>query len=58
MRTMAALVKERKFDHIGLSEIDAATLRRANAVHPVAAVEIEVSPWTYDESVKDGAWPD
>ena len=26
-------------------------------VHPVAMIEIEVSPWSYDEKVKDGAHP-
>jgi len=52
MRTMVKLVKEGKFDHIGLSEVSADTLRRACAVAPVAAVEIEVSPWSYEEETK------
>jgi pyridoxine 4-dehydrogenase len=39
------MVKEGKFDHIGLSEVSAESIRRANKVHPVAAVEIEYSLW-------------
>jgi len=35
-----------------LSECSADTLRRANAVHPIAAAEIEVSPWSYEEETK------
>jgi aryl-alcohol dehydrogenase-like predicted oxidoreductase len=40
---MAALVREGKARAIGLSEVSAATLRRAHAVHPVAAVQSEYS---------------
>src|ERR1700736_5400173 len=50
--TMAALmqlVKEGKFDHIGLSEVSAATIRRAAKVAPVATVEIEFSLWSTEE---------
>lgn len=53
-RTLAALIKEGLFDHIGMSECSAETLRRANAVHPITAVEIEVSPWSYEEETKKG----
>ena len=72
---LAVLVKEGKFDHIGLSECRAETVRRANKaslflddwllskitnhysvqVHPIASVEIEVSPWSYEEETKQGA---
>ncbi|KZT29616.1 Aldo/keto reductase [Neolentinus lepideus HHB14362 ss-1] len=52
VKNMATLVKEGKFDHIGMSECNAETLRRANAVHPIAAVEIEVSPWAYEPEAK------
>ena len=34
--------------HIGVSEVSAATLRRAHAVHPISALQIEYSPWTLD----------
>ncbi|KAI1099411.1 Aldo/keto reductase [Jackrogersella minutella] len=37
-----------KIRHIGLSEVSAATLRRAHAVHPIAAVQVEYSPFTTD----------
>ena len=45
---MADLIKEGKIRGIGLSEISAQTLRRANAVHPVAAVQTEYSLWSRD----------
>lgn len=43
---MAGLVKEGKIRAIGLSEVSAATLRRAHAVHPISAVQSEYSLWT------------
>lgn len=43
---MADLIKEGKMGAIGLSEMSADTLRRAHAVHPVAAMQTEYSPWT------------
>ena len=45
---MARLVEEGKIRHIGLSEASADTLRRANAVHPVTALQSEYSLWTRD----------
>jgi aryl-alcohol dehydrogenase-like predicted oxidoreductase len=45
---LAALVREGKIRYIGLSEVDAETLRRAAAVHPIAAVQSEYSLWTRD----------
>lgn len=45
---MAELVKEGKVKHIGLSECSADTLRRAYAVHPIAAVQVEYSPFFLD----------
>jgi aryl-alcohol dehydrogenase-like predicted oxidoreductase len=45
---MADLVKEGKARHIGLSEAAPETIRRANAVHPIAAVQTEYSLWTRD----------
>lgn len=46
--TLAELVKEGKIGHIGLSAAGATTIRRANAVHPVAALQSEYSLWTRD----------
>ena len=45
---MAQLVKTGKVRHLGLSEASAATLRRAAAVHPIAALQTEYSLWTRD----------
>ncbi|HXV32002.1 MAG TPA: aldo/keto reductase [Sinorhizobium sp.] len=45
---MAELVKAGKVRAIGLSEASAATIRRAHAVHPIAAVQSEYSLWTRD----------
>ncbi|CAK5279795.1 unnamed protein product [Mycena citricolor] len=52
MRILATLVKEGHFSHIGISECNADTLRKAHAVHPIAAVEIEISPFSYDHNQK------
>ena len=43
--TMAALVREGKVRHLGLSEAGEQTLRRAHAVHPIAALQSEYSLW-------------
>jgi aryl-alcohol dehydrogenase-like predicted oxidoreductase len=43
---MADLIREGKMGAIGLSEMSADTLRRAAAVHPIAAMQTEYSPWT------------
>lgn len=43
---MADLVREGKIGGYGLSEMSAATLRQAHAVHPVTAVQTEYSLWT------------
>jgi aryl-alcohol dehydrogenase-like predicted oxidoreductase len=45
---LSELVEAGKVLHIGLSEAAAATVRRAHAVHPVAAVQSEYSLWTRD----------
>ncbi len=45
---MAELVKEGKVRHLGLSESGAATLRKAAAVHPIAALQSEYSLWERD----------
>lgn len=45
---LASLVKAGKVRHIGLSEAGAATIRRAHAVHPIAALQTEYSLWTRD----------
>ena len=45
---MGRLVEQGKIRGIGLSEVSAATLRKAHAVHPVSAVQSEYSLWTRD----------
>jgi len=45
---MAKLVAQGKVRYLGLSEAGPKTLRRANAVHPIAAVQSEYSLWTRD----------
>jgi aryl-alcohol dehydrogenase-like predicted oxidoreductase len=45
---LAELVAEGKVLHIGLSEASPDTIRRAHAVHPVAALQTEYSVWTRD----------
>lgn len=45
---MARLVEQGKVRHLGLCEVSSKTLRRAHAVHPIAAVQSEYSLWTRD----------
>jgi aryl-alcohol dehydrogenase-like predicted oxidoreductase len=48
---MADLVRAGKVRAIGLSEVSAATLRKAHAVHPIAAVQTEYSLWTRNPEI-------
>lgn len=48
---MARLVAEGKVRALGLSEVSAVTLRRAHAVHPIAAVQTEYSLWTRNPEI-------
>jgi aryl-alcohol dehydrogenase-like predicted oxidoreductase len=48
---LADLRQEGKIGAIGLSEVSAATIRRAHAVHPVTAVQTEYSLWTRNAEV-------
>jgi aryl-alcohol dehydrogenase-like predicted oxidoreductase len=48
---LADLVKQGKIRSIGLSEVSATTLRRAHAVHPIAAVQTEHSLWTRNPEI-------
>jgi aryl-alcohol dehydrogenase-like predicted oxidoreductase len=52
---LAELVAEGKVKAIGLSEAGAETIRRAHAVHPIAAVQTEYSLWSRD--VEDEVLP-
>lgn len=48
IKALAELVQEGKIGGIGLSEVRASTIERAHAIHPIAAVEVEVSLWATD----------
>ena len=48
---MSDLVRAGKVQAVGLSEVSAATLRRAHAVHPIAAVQTEYSLWTRNPEI-------
>ena len=48
---MATLVRQGKVRALGLSEVSARTLRRAHAVHPIAAVQTEYSLWTRNPEI-------
>ena len=48
---MSDLVRQGKVRALGLSEVSAATLMRAHAVHPIAAVQTEYSLWTRNPEI-------
>lgn len=48
---LADLVHAGKIKSIGLSEVSAVTLRKAHAVHPIAALQTEYSPWTRNPEI-------
>ncbi len=48
VEAMAELVRQGKVRYLGLSEASPATIRRAHAVHPIAALQTEYSLWTRD----------
>jgi aryl-alcohol dehydrogenase-like predicted oxidoreductase len=49
---LAEMVTEGKIRHIGLSEAGPDTIRRAHAVHPIAALQSEYSLWTRDPEAR------
>ncbi|KAM0056341.1 putative perakine reductase [Helianthus debilis subsp. tardiflorus] len=48
MGELKKLVEEGKIKYVGLSEASASTIRRAHAVHPITAIQLEWSLWTRD----------
>jgi aryl-alcohol dehydrogenase-like predicted oxidoreductase len=48
MGELKKLVEEGKVKYVGLSEACASTIRRAHAVHPITAVQMEYSLWSRD----------
>ncbi|HEY0510215.1 MAG TPA: aldo/keto reductase [Blastococcus sp.] len=55
---MAELVEQGKVRYLGLSEASAASIRRAAAVHPIAALQSEWSLWTRDPETARGGGAD
>lgn len=56
-RAVAELVKlrnEGKIKYLGISECSSTSLRRAHAVHPISAVQVEYNPWDLDIENDDG----
>jgi len=51
MGALVDLVREGKVRALGMSEVSAATLRRAHAIHPIAAVQNEYSLWTREPEI-------
>jgi aryl-alcohol dehydrogenase-like predicted oxidoreductase len=49
---MAELVRDGKVRHLGVSNVSAEQLRRAHAVHPISAVQVEWSLWTRDPELE------
>ncbi|KAH9988284.1 NADP-dependent oxidoreductase domain-containing protein [Xylariaceae sp. FL0662B] len=54
VKTLAELIKEGKIGSYGLSEVNPKTIRRAHAVHPPAAVEVELSIFSRHALEKGG----
>jgi aryl-alcohol dehydrogenase-like predicted oxidoreductase len=48
IKSLVDLINEGKLKYLGLSECSGETLRRAHAVHPITAVQMEYSPWSID----------
>jgi len=48
VQAMVELKNEGKIKYLGLSECSSATLRRAHAVHPITAVQVEYSPFSLE----------
>jgi hypothetical protein len=48
---LSDLVRQGKIQTIGLSEVSASTVRKAHAVHPIAAVQTEYSLWTRNPEI-------
>ncbi|KAJ3669892.1 hypothetical protein LUZ60_010216 [Juncus effusus] len=52
MRELKKLVEEGKIKYVGISEASSETIRRAHAVHPITAVQIEWSLWSRDVDIE------
>ncbi|PSN73995.1 aldo-keto reductase, putative [Corynespora cassiicola Philippines] len=54
MEAMVELKNQGKFKYIGLSEVSSSTLRRAHAIHPITAVQVEYSPFALEIENENG----
>lgn len=54
IQEMVRLKNEGKIKHFGISECSSTSLRRAHAVHPIAAVQVEYNPWDLAIENEDG----
>lgn len=54
VQEMVKLKNEGKIKHFGISECSSTSLRRAHAVHPISAVQIEYNPWDLAIENEDG----
>lgn len=54
VQEMVKLKNEGKIKHFGISECSSTSLRRAHAVHPIAAVQVEYNPWDLAIENDDG----
>ncbi|KAK5993967.1 Aldo-keto reductase str7 [Cladobotryum mycophilum] len=48
VQALAELKRQGKIRHLGLCEVSAQTLRRAHAIHPITAIQVEYSPFSVD----------
>ncbi|KAJ9132554.1 alcohol dehydrogenase [Pleurostoma richardsiae] len=56
VQVMKEFVNDGKVKYLGLSEVSSSTLRRASAVHPIHAVQVEYNPWTLDIEGSSGTF--
>ncbi|KAI8951841.1 Aldo/keto reductase [Xylaria longipes] len=56
LQAMKRLVSEGKVKYLGLSEISSRTLRRAHAIYPISAVQVEYNLWTLDIEGPSGTY--
>jgi aryl-alcohol dehydrogenase-like predicted oxidoreductase len=50
------LSRDGKVKYLGLSEVSSKTIRRAHAIHPISAVQVEYNPWTLDIEGPSGTY--
>ncbi|EMR69480.1 putative aldo-keto reductase yakc protein [Eutypa lata UCREL1] len=56
VEVLKEFVRDGKIKYLGLSEVSSSTLRRAHAIHPIHAVQVEYNPWTLDIEGPSGTY--